>query len=302
MVEFFRKAWRGEEQLWKVLSLIVVILGVQVSLETLCVIKCQIPNVNVGFLEAFEPGIGMSGMSALFPVAVFFIQIVIYIVWWTMLLRCAKNTNKKVYGIIAKLFIILGLVSFFSSITQARESVEIERLYKTFINKMSFEKKEYLLAIDSISWSRILNPERVSQDKTLKESMMMIQKAKEIVGKYRIETDTLFEDTRKAIDTLNASNSRQELASGTAKWHAHLDAFWDLETKTISEFENIVALLVARKGAWVVQEGNIIFSTEKDLNTFNSYITAIQELVMREEEIQKQPIEDVSKNLDKQKN
>lgn len=191
--------------------------------------------------------------------------------------------------------------------TTKGEFGEIEQFMKTFMNKMMSQRNDYLLELDAIGWGKILDSERVNQDKTLIESRMMVQKAKDIVGKYRAQTYVLLENARKDIGNLSVSdNSRREMASGfdrgMAKSRSQIDALWDLEAKTISEFENIFALLSARKDAWVVQNGQILFARDSDLSAFNSYVSTIQDLASQQEAIQKQGIEAVSNNLNKLKN
>lgn len=184
---------------------------------------------------------------------------------------------------------------------------EMERFMKTFMNKMASQRNDYLLELDAIGWEKILDAERVKQDRTLVESKIMIQKAKDIVSKYRAQTYGLLENARKDISNLNISeNSRREMASGfdrgMAKSRSEIDALWNLEAKTISEFENIFVLLSARNGAWVVQNGQILFAHDSDLNAFNSHVIAIQELASKQAAIQKRNIEAVNNNLSRLKN
>ena len=191
--------------------------------------------------------------------------------------------------------------------TTKGEFGEMERFMKTFMNQMASQRNDYLLELDAIGWGKILDPERVKEDKTLIESKMMVQKAKDIVGKYRAKTYALLENARKDIGSLNVSeSSRREMANGfdtgMAKSRAQIDALWNLETKTISEFENIVTLLSARRGAWIVQNGQILFASDDDLSTFNSYVASIQDLASKQEAIQKQNVQAVNSNLNKLKN
>lgn len=184
---------------------------------------------------------------------------------------------------------------------------EMERFMKTVMNKMASQRNDYLLELDAIGWDKILDSERVKQDKTLIESKMMLQKANDIVSKYRAQTYVLLENARKDIGNLNVSeNLRSEMASGfdtgMAKSRSQIDTLWGLEAKTISEFENIFALLAARKGTWVVQNGQILFASDSDLSAFNSYVTAIQELATKQEAIQKQNVEAVNTKLNGLKN
>lgn len=179
---------------------------------------------------------------------------------------------------------------------------EMEHFMKIFMNKMASQRNDYMLELDAIGWEKILDPERVKQDRTLIESKLMIQKAKEIVGKYRAKTYVLLDNARKDISNLDIDeSSKREMLNGfekgMAKSRPQIDTMWDLETKTISEFENIVALLAARKGAWVVQDGQILFANESDLSSFNSYIAVIQDYVLKQQAIQKQSIEAMNNTL-----
>lgn len=176
---------------------------------------------------------------------------------------------------------------------------EIERFMKIFMNKMTSQRNDYLLELDAIGWEKILDPRRVSQDKTLIESKMMIQKAKDIVHKYRTHTYTLLANARNDINSLNISESNKSdmllgFDKGMTNARAQIDAMWDLEGKTISEFDNIFALLSARKGAWAVQDGQILFANQSDLDAFNSYVTAIQKIAAKQQDIQKRSTEIVN--------
>lgn len=183
---------------------------------------------------------------------------------------------------------------------------EMERFMKIFMNKMAAQRNDYLLELDAIGWEKILDPSRVSQDRTLIESKMMIQKANDIVHKYKTQTYTLLANARNDINSLNISESSKNdmlrgFDKGMANSRAQIDAMWDLEGKTISEFENIFALLSARKGAWAVQNGQILFADQSDLDAFNSYVTAIQELSAKQQGIQKRSMETVNNNLNRLK-
>lgn len=191
--------------------------------------------------------------------------------------------------------------------TTKGEFGEMERFIKIFMNQIASQRNDYLLEIDAIGWGKILNPERLEEDRTLIESKIMIQKAKDIVEKYRDRTYTLLENARKDISSLNVSeSSKREMANGfdkgMVKSRAQIDKLWNLEAKTIAEFENIVTLLSARRGAWIVENGQILFTSDDDLSTFNSYVASIQDLVSEQEAIQKQNVQDVNNNFNKLKN
>lgn len=187
------------------------------------------------------------------------------------------------------------------------DSGEMERFMKTQMNKMVSLRNDYLLELDAIGWDKIFDMDRIKQDSSLVESKAMIKKAKDIVVKYKEKTHNLFEGSRMEIDNLNLSgNSKQEFIrgyeDGIANARTKTDTLWDLEAKVVSEFESIFALLDARKSSWAIQNGQILFADNSDLDTFNSYIAKIQELTAKEEAIQKVNIGELNNKLDNFKN
>ena len=74
-----------------------------------------------------------------------------------------------------------------------------------------------------------------------------------------------------------------------------------MEAKIVNEFENIINMLSAREGAWIVEGEQILFYDDADLARFNAYISSIQDMVNQQEEIQRQAVEKVDRNLDELK-
>lgn len=191
--------------------------------------------------------------------------------------------------------------------TSKGEFGEIERYIKTLMNQTASLRNDYLLEIKAIGWEKILDTDRLKNDSTLIESKMIIQKAKDIVDRYKTRNYDLLENTRKDISNLEiGESSKQEMIRGfdesLVKRRAQIDTLWDLEAKTVTEFGNIITLLSAKKEAWVIQNNQILFASDDDLNTFNSYIASIQDLTSKEEAIQKQSIQNTNSSLDSLKN
>jgi len=98
MVNFFRKAWRGEERLWKVWWFVGAPLGILNA------------AVSIWLNEASETN---SGMSSLFPLIAWLILVAAYFAWCHMALWCAKNVEIKAWEYLAKFLIIMGLIRYF---------------------------------------------------------------------------------------------------------------------------------------------------------------------------------------------
>ena len=96
----------------------------------------------------------------------------------------------------------------------------------------------------------------------------------------------------KDIENLRVNeHHKREFARGVNdSWRSNGQISWDLEAKLVSEFENVVALLSRTRGAWSVENGQIVFADESDLSAFNASLNAITELVKKENELQKTAI------------
>lgn len=170
----------------------------------------------------------------------------------------------------------------------------------------SGQKNDYLLEFEAIGWNSILDPQRIRVDKGLVESKVTIRRAKKIVAKYKEKTNVLLHNAREKIQSLNmsASSKRKALSGfdrGMDKAKNQIDAMWTIEGELLKEFENIINLLSARNGSWVVEEGQILFYNDSDLNRFNSYIASIQSLINQQQQIQKQGLETVNRNFNRLK-
>jgi phage FluMu protein gp41 len=173
---------------------------------------------------------------------------------------------------------------------------EMERFVKNFLNQMASQRNEYSLELNAIGWEKILDPERLKEDRTLAESKLMTNKARVIVNKYRDKTYAIIDDIPHEISSLNISEiTKKEMLSGfnkgMEKSRRHIDVIWDLEGKVISEFENIFALLSRKGKVWTISNGQILFYKNNDLNRFNAYVSSIQDMVRQQQVIQKQSIE-----------
>ena len=143
----------------------------------------------------------------------------------------------------------------------------MERFVKEFIDRFVAQRNDYLLELDAIGWSSILDAKRIRNDTTLSESKAMLERAKAIADKYEKKTADLMNGTRAYINALNISesNKREMLAGfarGISKSSKKIDEQWKLEKQVLLQFENVILLLAARKN-WVVQGEQILFNRDK---------------------------------------
>jgi curved DNA-binding protein CbpA len=170
--------------------------------------------------------------------------------------------------------------------SQGTNLLRLTEFMKTVMNELLSQRNDSLREIDAIGWPKILDPERLGRDKNLIEGKMMIQKAKEIVAKYRIKTYALLDDAQKDIGHLRLGEDTmgpmaQGFDAGIATLRRQIDASCDLELKIIAEVENIFALLSGKNSMGGIHDGKIAFKSKSDFDAFNSHVSAIHDLVQQ---------------------
>jgi len=181
---------------------------------------------------------------------------------------------------------------------------EIERFIKTFMNKAASQQHDYSLELDAIGWGSIFDFDRIKQDQNLIESKILIQKAKNIVKKYKDQSRALMSSAKNDINSLNISEDmKDEMLRGFEETQSdaqsQMDAFYDLESKIISEAESIMKLLSERKGLWEIKDGNIFFEKQSDSDIFNSHVAAIQEYAAKEQATHKKAAREATNRLNR---
>ena len=175
------------------------------------------------------------------------------------------------------------------------ESAELRGFFTTVVNKMVALQNDYQRELNASGIASILDPARLQHDGTLAESKRIIGSAKAVITKYRKQMDILRASLEEEIKKLRLSaESKSEVLRGfrdsQKKRRAEDEAMWKCEEGVVSQFENIVALLSRRRGGWIIQNGELHFLNESDLGEFNSYLTMIDHLIGKQEELQKQAV------------
>ena len=179
---------------------------------------------------------------------------------------------------------------------------EMERFVKIFMDRSVSLRNDYLLELNAVGWDKVLDPTRLKNDRTFVESKFTINKAKEIVEKYKILTNSLFEDAYAEIDRLEMDEEfKQEMKDGFKRGmeptKVTIDRNWFLEEKCVLEIEKIIDLLSTRKDSWVIENSQFLFYNENDLKEFNAHIYNIQDIFKEQQLTQQQSVDQVKESL-----
>lgn len=171
------------------------------------------------------------------------------------------------------------------------EAGKIDVLLKTVLNRAISQRREYMLELEAIGWPNILDGSRLKNDSTFAQSRTMVQQAKDIVAKYRSRTDTLYAQMRRDIETSGMGTELrratlavfdQRLSQGISQ----AAELWSLEEQVIGHIENGLNLLAARHGGWTLQEGQVTFHRQKDLDLFNAHLKKAEVIASQQEQMQ----------------
>ena len=172
--------------------------------------------------------------------------------------------------------------------TSSGPAAKIEVYIKSLLNKAISLKNDYLLEMDAIGWDSILDPKRLSEDKTLIKSKVMIESAREIVEKYRAKHYDLLNEMRSNLTKLDINDSiKREVIKGFDKSlpdsKTLIKHSWEYEEMLVKEYGNVLNLLSAKSGTWLIENNKIMFSAQEDLDTYNSYILTLESIAEKQQ-------------------
>ena len=115
LLGFIKRAWRGEERLWKVWWLFGVFINVSgllfgwllVRVSQLIVIK-----LNLNFDSFLESHLFISLLLSVVGILLGCAILYYYLTWWGMAWACAHNARNRSWGYVAKGCVILSIIKF----------------------------------------------------------------------------------------------------------------------------------------------------------------------------------------------
>jgi hypothetical protein len=167
---------------------------------------------------------------------------------------------------------------------------EFSRFANAYINQTEVLHNQYVHELELTGWNKILDSDRVRQDKGLVESKAILQKAKAVVAKYRPLQLAMQEQALKDIAAMKVSEpSRARIMhafdSASANSVENINLLWDTADKELTNYEGIFTLLSNKKVNWMAQNGKVLFTEQNDLDVFNNLLTGARDASKKQDEI-----------------
>ena len=144
--------------------------------------------------------------------------------------------------------------------------------------------------LEAINYFDLLNGARIRADLNLAESSFIVNRALAIIGKYEQLTEAAQYSARDQIQTLNVSaSSKRAIENGfNETLPAGLELarnIWVLEREIVSVMNELVVFVNSASTSWEWEDEQFLFSSDKNLEIFNSYIETVQDLTNRQNSI-----------------
>lgn len=184
------------------------------------------------------------------------------------------------------------------------EGARMGAVMQALVNRSLVQRREYELELEAIGWSSILDAKRLNTDPTLSESREILQKAGDVVEKYRQKTARIFTEMREDIERSDLSaETRRSMLEGfdstLEQGKAQAAELWGLEEAVVDEIGKIIDLLAARRKDWQIENNQILFQEQHDLDQFNSHMAEVQVIVAKQQEMQSASIQRSKDALDR---
>ncbi len=101
---------------------------------------------------------------------------------------------------------------------------------------------------------------------------------------------------------LNPSSKRSMLAvfdKAVERGQPQLAEIWLLDEQILSQIEGAIKLLGANHHAWQVDSGQLVFRRQADLDLFNSYMSQVQAIETKQEQMQNASLRKAQESLSK---
>lgn len=172
----------------------------------------------------------------------------------------------------------------------ADEAGRMHQVVRRFMNSILRVRNAYLAELDTMGWVGILDADRLKADTDLADSRRLVEMAR--AAGVRAERDALaaFNGFAALVEAADLRpRTKREIIAGFERSRpgalAEMRASYALEAQTVDEFDAMVELLA--RTDWDVEDSQILFNADADVEAYNAHFTRIDELTKQLEARQK---------------
>lgn len=171
---------------------------------------------------------------------------------------------------------------------------EMERFMRDFMNSGVAFKNAYLHELQAIGWDTMMSAKRLQADRDMAESKSILAKARATISKFEGDTDNFFAKGKASIDKLAISEDvktgmRAGFEKGMVDTKKQIMQNWAMEREALQEVENMLNLLADKK-KWTVENEQLMFRKQADLDKFNTYNKSLEKIGQRQVELQQRQL------------
>jgi hypothetical protein len=150
---------------------------------------------------------------------------------------------------------------------------------------------EFLKKINKASLETILSPESLVDPNSLSKSIKAIDRlmiAANYFEKERLENVELTVEELLAIDTDRAKDAYTGYVSSKPKRVKFIEDYYGVQKGTLLAMKDIVIFAEQKAGTFEISDGQLFFSTDQDVISYNNLYDRLMYFVNREQELIKQ--------------
>ena len=150
--------------------------------------------------------------------------------------------------------------------------------------------KAYVKDLDDIGLPRLFDPGRLARDTGLVESRMILELAGRLLPAYRQRNQQALDDMPALIRALDIDDdARTRMLDGVAAQRParlrDVNRAWDLETRILDEFGQMITLLDDNRPYWVARGGQLLFERDDDLARYRKHQARVDALVREQDQL-----------------
>lgn len=181
-------------------------------------------------------------------------------------------------------------------------SAELSRLVREHFNALTEVRNGYLQTLARVGMETLLDPARLAADTDYADSRRILAEARAAAEAARRDGETILRNFPARIRASALSPSEKAdmirgVESATPRALASIAQTYALEFEAYDLMSGMIDLLAGT--TWQLENGNIAFDSDADIEKFNGSLARIQQIVEEQTAMQSDRIDDARDSLDK---